>query len=134
MTVLKNKKLKPSVLIPPDLYAAYLKRYAVEPLGSLDPKNCVFTFEITDKKVEGTNIEILIRCPANLDPDSPARKVVQSLREKPMAQKEEADGYDPEQLIGTKCQVMVVHRSGPGGRLQLAIDAIFPAKPEEAPE
>jgi hypothetical protein len=123
--LIKSTKGKSS-LLPPDIYEAVVKEFGLEPKGSANPDKGVFTFEVTTK--DGKKYNVLKVCPANLDPDSAMRTVIQALLLRPMTEAEIEAGFDPETLIGTKCGLMVVHRNGPGGRLQPAIDAIYPAK------
>ncbi len=126
--LIKSTKGKSS-LLPPDIYDAVVKEFGLEPKGSANPEKGIFTFEVTAK--DGSKYNVLKPCPANLDPDSAMRTVIQALLLRPMTETEIEAGYDPEALVGTKCSVMVVHRNGPGGRLQLAIDAIYPPAKEE---
>ena len=122
--IMKIKSTKgKSSLLPQDIYDGVLKEFGLEPKGSENPEKGVFTFEVTGK--DGKQYKVQKVCPANLDPDSAMRTVIQALLVRPLSDSEIEEGFDPESLVNTKCRLMVVHRNGAGGRLQLAVDAIY---------
>jgi hypothetical protein len=127
---LKNTKGKSSLLTP-GKYAGTLVRFDYEPKGAAEPKKANPVVQTEEKDTKGNLIEIAKPCPANLDPDSPLRTFIQALLGRPLTDAEVDGGFDPETLVGMKCVVMIVHRNGPGGREQLAIDAIYPQAKEE---
>jgi len=69
--------------------------------------------------------------PLSFDEGKPLRKDVETLLGHELKPSEALAGFAPDKLIGKRCRVVVMHKSGAGGKPQAAVSLIL-AETEEA--
>ena len=86
------------------------------------PKNILFGFKVDDYDKELTKDN-----PANFKAGSPLRSDTETILGRSFTTQEAEDGFELTTLIGKKCQVVVFHKAGSGGRPKPAVSIILPA-------
>lgn len=77
-------------------------------------------------KIKGYETEVTKELPLSFDDGKPLRQDVETLLGRELTSTEAQAGYDIDQLIGTPCQVVVMHKSGSGGKPQAVVSLIQP--------
>ena len=93
------------------------------------PKTIVLGF-----KVDGYDKEIIKENGASFAADSPLRSDAETILGRRLNQQEDENGLELNVLIGKKCQIVVFHKSGSGGRPKPAVSLLLPAKEEAKAE
>jgi hypothetical protein len=95
---------------------------AVTPLpDDKNPKKVGLGFKTDDD--EGIVVKEL---PLSFDEGKPLRKDVETLLGRQFTPSEARAGYDLDKLHGKRCRVVVMHKSGSGGKPQAAVSLILP--------
>jgi hypothetical protein len=89
------------------------------------PKKLAFGF-----KIKGHETEVSKELPVSFDEGKPLRKDVETLLGRQLTSGEAQAGFDITKLFGTRCQVVVMHKSGSGGKPQAAVSLIQAAADE----
>ena len=71
---------------------------------------------------------------ASFAADSPLRSDAETILGRRLNQQEDENGLELNVLIGKKCQIVVFHKSGSGGRPKPAVSLLLPAKEEAKAE
>jgi hypothetical protein len=98
-------------------------------VGSVDPKpneakanKIVFGF-----KVEGYDKEVTKDNPTSFAAGSPLRTDTETIIGRSFTTDEANAGVDLKSLVGYKCQIVVYHKAGSGGRPKPAVSIVRPA-------
>jgi hypothetical protein len=78
-------------------------------------------------KVEGYDKEVTKDNPTSFAAGSPLRTDTETIMGRSFTTDEANDGVDIKSLVGFKCQVVVYHKAGSGGRPKPVISVIRPA-------
>jgi len=84
------------------------------------PKKVILGF-----KPDDYDTEVSKELPASLDEGKPLRKDVETLLGRQFTSSEAQAGYDLEKLKGKRCRIVVMHRSGAGGKPQASVSLIL---------
>lgn len=130
--IVKSKKT--SCLIGEGPHLATLTAVVGKP-NDLEPKKVILRFKVDDREGEEDAVkEVTKDVPVSFEERSPLRKDVETLRGSQLTAKEAAEGLDLQSLIKSRCQVVVTHKSGVGGKAIAAVTLIQPLpKPAPAP-
>src|SRR5665213_546422 len=108
-----------NTLIAEGTYPAMLK--SITPLpDDKNPKKVGFGFKTDDNEVIVTK-----ELPLSFDDGKPLRKDAETLIGRSFTTQDARDGFDLDKLIGERCRVVVMHRSGSGGKPQAAVSLIL---------
>jgi len=108
-----------SVLLTEGTYPATLS--SLKGLPELQvPKKVILGF-----KPDGHESEVTKELPASLDEGKPLRKDVETLLGRQFTPSEARAGYDLDKLISKRCRVVVMHKSGAGGKPQAVVSLIL---------
>jgi len=118
MMLIKASKPKTSLLAE-GTYPATISSIKGLPEGQ-PPKKVVVGF-----KPDGEEAEVNKELPASLDEGKPLRKDVETVLGRQFTSSEAQAGYDITKLIGKRCRVVVMHKSGAGGKPQAAVSLIL---------
>ena len=91
------------------------------------PTKIVFGF-----KVDDYDKEVMKEIPPSFVAGSPLRSDTETIMNRSLTTEEANTGVDVKTLVGFKCQVVVFHKSGSGGRPKPAVSIVRPA-PVAAP-
>ena len=116
--IVKSKKT--SRLIPEGPHLATLVSVAGKP-NDADPKKILFHY-----KVDGREDEVIKEVPASFEERKPLRRDAETLLARQMTAKEAEDGLDLQTLPGKRCQIVVEHKSGVGGKTVASVALIQP--------
>jgi hypothetical protein len=86
-----------------------------------NPKKAGFGFK-TDAHEELVTKEL----PLSFDDGKPLRKDVETILGRQLTSSEAQAGYDLDKLKEKRCRVVVMHKSGAGGKPQAAVSLILP--------
>jgi hypothetical protein len=86
------------------------------------PTKIVFGF-----KVDGYDKEITKDNPVSFAAGSPLRSDTETILGRSFTTDEANDGIDLTTLVGKKCQIVVFHKGGSGGRPKPAVSVVMPA-------
>ncbi|MEI8043437.1 MAG: hypothetical protein WCL11_18655 [Verrucomicrobiota bacterium] len=75
--------------------------------------------------VEGCETEVVKELPVSFDAGRPLRKDAESILGRELTTKEAQEGFDVNQLIGKPCQVVVMHKSGAGGKSEAVVSLVL---------
>jgi len=78
-------------------------------------------------KAEGYDKELHKELPASFNEGSPLRADTETILGRRLTAEEVKDGFELNTLIGMKCQVVVFHKSGSGGRPKPTVSLVLPA-------
>jgi hypothetical protein len=109
-----------NALITEGTYPATLQSIKGLP-DELNPKKVGLGFK-TDESEELVTKEL----PLSFDEGKPLRNDVETLIGRQLNRDEALEGVQPDQLIGKRCRVVVMHKSGSGGKPQAAVSLILP--------
>jgi len=87
----------------------------------INPKKVIIGFEIEN------NDKVEKELSASLEEGSPLRRDVETILGRPLNKSEITDGFDLASLIGRTCQVVVIHKSGAGGKPVAVVGLVLPA-------
>jgi len=87
-----------------------------------EPKKVVLGFKIQDQ--EG---EVVKELPFSFEDGSPLRNDVETILRRQFTKTEAIEGFDLIGLIGKPCQVIVMHKSGAGGKPLAVVSVVLPA-------
>jgi hypothetical protein len=87
------------------------------------PTKIVFGF-----KVDGYDKEICKDNPVSFAAGSPLRSDTETIMGRSFTTDEANDGIDLTTLVGMKCQIVVFHKAGSGGRPKPAVSMVMSAK------
>ena len=87
------------------------------------PTKIVFGF-----KVEGYDKEVCKDNPVSFAAGSPLRSDTETIMGRSFTTDEANDGIDLTTLVGMKCQIVVFHKAGSGGRPKPAVSMVMSAK------
>ena len=86
------------------------------------PTKIVFGF-----RVEGYEKEVFKDNPVSFAAGSPLRSDTETIIGRSFTTNEANDGIDLTTLVGQKCQIVVFHKGGSGGRPKPAVSVVMPA-------
>lgn len=86
------------------------------------PTKVVFGF-----KVEDYDKEVFKDNPVSFVAGSPLRSDTETIMNRSFTTDEANEGVDLKSLIGFKCQIVVFHKAGAGGRPKPAVSLVLPA-------
>jgi hypothetical protein len=86
-----------------------------------EPKKVILGFKIKDHEAE-----IYKEVAFSFEEDSPLRKDVESILGRQFTKTEATDGFDLNSLLGKRCRVVVMHKSGAGGRAVAVVTLVLP--------
>lgn len=86
------------------------------------PTKFVFGF-----KVDGYDKEVFKDNPLSFAAGSPLRSDTETIMGRSFTTDEANDGIDLSTLVGKKCQIVVYHKAGSGGRPKPAVSVVMPA-------
>lgn len=118
MMLIKASQPKTS-LIAEGTYPATLSSVKGLPEGQT-PKKVILGFKPDDH-----DSEVGKELPASLDEGKPLRKDVETLLGRQFTSSEAQAGYDITKLVNKRCRVVVMHKSGAGGKPQAAVSLIL---------
>jgi len=119
--ILTASKPKTS-LIAEGTYPATLKSIKGVPDDS-NPRKVLIGF-----KPGGHELEVNKEFQASFDDGKPLRKDVETILGRQFTSKEAQTGFDITKLIGKRCQVVIMHKSGAGGKPQAAVSLVLAEK------
>lgn len=108
-------------LLAEGTYPATLKSIKGLP-DEVKPRKVEFGFKPDDH--EGIVTKEL---PMSFDEGKPLRKDVETLLGHELKPSEAVTGFAPDKLINARCRIVVMHKSGSGGKPQAAVSLILPA-------
>ncbi len=117
--LIKSKKI--SRLIPEGTHLASLASIAAKPNES-EPKKIIFAF-----KVDGHEGEVTRAVPVSFEERAPLRRDAETLLGRQLTAGEAEDGINLQDLLGRRCQAVVTHKPGVGGRPVADVTLIQPA-------
>ena len=114
-------KTKQVVVLEEGTYPATVS-YAIGKPNETKPTKIVFGF-----KVEGYDKEVAKENPTSFAAGSPLRSDTETIMSRSFTTDEANEGVDLKSLIGLKCQIVVFHKAGSGGRPKPAVSLVLPA-------
>jgi hypothetical protein len=105
-------------LIPEGSYPATLSTVTGLP-DEQKPKKVALGF-----KIDGQTAAVTKELPASLDANTPLRKDVETIRGSELTASEALAGLDITKLIGQRCQVVVMHKVGSGGKPKAVVSLV----------
>lgn len=87
-----------------------------------EPTKIVFGF-----KVDNYDKEITKEIPPSFVAGSPLRSDTETIMNRSLTTEEANQGVDVKTLVGYKCQIVVFHKAGSGGRPKPAVSLVLPA-------
>ena len=78
-------------------------------------------------KVDGYQKELIKENPASFNAGSPLRADAETILSRSFTHEEDKSGFELNTLIGLKCQVVVFHKAGSGGRPKPTVSLVLPA-------
>jgi hypothetical protein len=78
-------------------------------------------------KVEGYDKEVFKENPVSFAAGSPLRTDTETILGRSFTTDEANEGIDLATLVGQKCQIVVYHKAGSGGRPKPAVSMVMPA-------
>jgi hypothetical protein len=76
---------------------------------------------------EGHDTEVIKEIPLSFEEGMPLRTDYETILGRHLTIKEAAAGVDASQLIGKKCRVVVMHKSGSGGKPKAVVGVVLAA-------
>jgi hypothetical protein len=116
-----SAKTKQVATLEEGTYAATLSSVTGKPTET-NPTKVVFGF-----KVEGFDKELTKENPASFVAGSPLRSDTETIIGRSFTTDEANDGIELTTLVGKKCQIVVFHKAGSGGRPKPAVSLVLPA-------
>ena len=116
-----SAKTKQVTVLGEGTYHATVSSVSGKP-NETNPTKVIFGF-----KVEGYDKELTKDNPASFVAGSPLRSDTETLINRSFTTDEANDGYDLKKLTGFKCQIVVYHKAGSGGRPKPAVSLVLPA-------
>lgn len=107
-------------LVPNDTYNAKLTE--VWQFENTYGQRLGFEFTLGGKGVEGE--KVMLSCSPNLSPKSKLAEVLRSLLGRDLT-RDECQGIDIEELVGTECRVLVLQSQGKSGQLFSNVEQVF---------
>ena len=114
-------KTKQVVVLEEGTYNSNVSSVTGKP-NETKPTKIVFGF-----KVEGFDKEIFKDNPVSFSAGSPLRSDTETILGRSFTTDEANDGIDLATLVGQKCQIVVYHKAGSGGRPKPAVSMVMPA-------
>jgi hypothetical protein len=78
-------------------------------------------------KAEGYEPELVKEVPVSFDPGKPLRKDAETILGRELTASEAQTGFDINDLIGKRCQVVVMHKAGAGGKTEAVVSVVLKA-------
>lgn len=114
-------KTKQVVVLEEGTYNAAVSSITGKP-NETKPTKIAFGF-----KVEGYDKEVFKENPISFAAGSPLRSDTETILGRSFTTDEANEGIDLATLVGKKCQIVVFHKAGSGGRPKPAVSMIMPA-------
>ncbi len=116
--IVKSKKT--SRLVPEGTHLASLASVIGKP-NDTEPKKIIFGF-----KVNGHEGEVTKEVPVSFEERAPLRKDAETLQGRQLTAKEAEEGINLQALVGQRCQAIVTHKSGVGGKPVAVVTLLQP--------
>ncbi len=116
--IVKSKKT--SRLVPEGTHPASLVSVTGKP-NDIEPKKIIFGF-----KVNGHEGELTKEVPVSFEERATLRKDVETLQGRQLTAKEAEEGINLQSLVGRRCQAIVTHKSGVGGKPVAVVTLLQP--------
>jgi len=117
-------KTKQVAVLEEGSYNATVSSVTAKP-NEAKPNKIVFGF-----KVDGFDKEVTKENPISFNAGSPLRSDTETIMNRSFTTDEANDGVDLKSLVGFKCQVVVFHKGGSGGRPKAAVSVVRPVTAE----
>lgn len=108
-----------NVLLNEGTYPATLKSIKGLPDDS-NPKRVALGFKAGDHETE-----VVKELPATFDTGKPLRRDAETLLGRELTAGEAQSGYDINTLIGKPCRVVVMHKTGAGGKTEAVVSLVL---------
>jgi hypothetical protein len=117
--ILKSNATKSSILNEGS-YSATVSTIVFKP-NETKPKSVLIGF-----KIKNHDDEVVKQVPASFENGSILRKDVEAILGRKLTDTEVYEGFDPNKLVGSDCQVVVMHKASAGGKKVPAVGVILP--------
>lgn len=120
------KSKKSTSLLPEGNHMATVSSVMGKPNNEA-PKKIIIRY-----KVNGHGGEAVREVPNSFEERTPLRKDAEALLGRQLTAKEAEEGVDLEQFINSRCQIVVTHKTGVGGKPMAVVTLVQPAPVEVA--